>query len=100
MGDSIEASETVQRIHKAGDEANSIIAPAGVVDPGLEHKGRVLMSWGTCDDGHQDDEPSDLQVEERELIQSRNDSIAKQHDGRRQSIENLINDKCLPGLEG
>ena len=100
MGDAVQAAETIQRIDETGDEADPIVAPASVVDPRLEDEGGVLMGGCTCNHRDENDQPSDLEVKEREFVESWDDLVSKQNHCSREGIQNLIDDESLPGLEG
>lgn len=55
MCDTIEATQTIKGIDQAGNEANNIAVPAGVVDPCSENEVGRLMRWSTCHDRDQYD---------------------------------------------
>lgn len=57
------------------------------------------MRRSTCHDRDQYDQPANLQVEQRELVESRDYFVAKKHNTGGQQVEYLINDKSLPCLE-
>lgn len=63
MGYTVEAAETVQWVDEAGDEADTVVGPAGIVHPGLEDEGGVLVGGCTCNHRDENDEPSNLEVE-------------------------------------
>lgn len=61
--DSIKTSKTIQWIHKASDEANSLIVPTSIIDPSCKNKFRTLVGWCAGNDSNKNHEPSNLQVE-------------------------------------
>jgi hypothetical protein len=63
MRHAVQTTQTVQRIDKAGDEANDIAVPTRVVDPGPKDKFRALMRGSTRHDSDEDDQPANLKVE-------------------------------------
>lgn len=69
MRDSIQSSQGIQRVDETGDEADNIAVPAGVVDKRPKHEILALVSRRTCDDCNENDEPADLEVEEREPVE-------------------------------
>ena len=96
----VESAQTIQRIDEAGDEADTVVTPTGVVDPGSEDKGRVLMGGCTCNYSDKNDQPSNLKVEQRESVEGWDDLVSKQNHGSREGIQDLVDDECLPGLDG
>jgi hypothetical protein len=77
MGDAVEAAQTIQWVDEAGDEADTVVAPAGIVDPGFKDECGVLMGGCTCNHRDKDDQPSNLEVEKRELVECRDDLVSE-----------------------
>lgn len=97
--DPIQSPQAVERIDKPCNEADDLVLPARVVDPGLEDELGALVGGRAGDDGNQDGEPAELQVEERELVQRRDDAVAEHDHSRRRQVEALVDDKGLPRLQ-
>lgn len=100
MGHTVQTAQTVQRIDEAGDEADTVVTPAGIVDPGLEDKGSVLMGRCAGNDRDENNQPSNLEVEKREFVECWDDLVSEQNHSCCEGIEDLVDDKSLPGLEG
>ena len=69
MRDPIQPSQGIQRVDETGDKADDIAVPAGVVDKRPEYEILALMCRRTRDDCNEDNEPADLEVEQREPVE-------------------------------
>lgn len=98
VSDSVQSTKTVQRVHKARDEANTLVLPARVVDPGGEDEIGVAVGRRACNNGDENDQPADLEVEQREPVERWNDSVSEHDDGGCEQVQALIDNKSLPCL--
>ena len=99
MGDAVEATETIERVDEARDEADAVAAPPRVVDPSSEDKAAALIRWGTRDHCDKDDKPTDLEIEQGELVERRNDLVPEKHYGCCEEVQDLVDHKCLPRFD-
>lgn len=56
------------------------------------------MGRSTSNNSDENHEPADLQIEQRELIECRNQSVSKQHDASSDDVKALIDNEGLPSL--
>jgi hypothetical protein len=99
VSDTIETTQAVKWVHQSSDEADSIRLPAGIVDPGPENKFGRLVRRSTSHNRDENDQPADLQVEERESIKTGNYLVAEQYDRCCDEVKTLIDDEGLPSLK-
>ncbi len=69
MRDPIQPSQSIQRVDEPRDEADDIAVPAGVVDERSEYEILALVCRCTRDHCNKDNEPADLEVEQREPVE-------------------------------
>ncbi|KAI6756032.1 hypothetical protein HG530_011768 [Fusarium avenaceum] len=99
MGHSIKTTERVQRVDQTSDEGDAVVLPASRVDPSPEHKFGIAVCWGAGNHSDQHNQPADLQVEERKLVQGGNDLVAKHDNASGKQVQALVDNKGLPCLD-
>lgn len=57
------------------------------------------MARRTRHDAHQDDEPANLEVEKRELVEPWDALVPEENHTSRQDVRDLVDDERLPGLD-